>query len=377
MTMNPASYLRFWAILLAVLLFSPFSLWSQERTSSTARKASQVKKKSEKSKKASTAKKKNLSKTKKTTRKAKTRPAVVTPEPVLVTARPLAAAEGPIQSVVEQEILFLKGSRRLQSGDEISIQVYDLAEKKMLVDIDGDSVRNAASLIKPFVMLAVYEQIARQELSETPEINRHITRMIAVSDNYATNYLIRQVGGGDVEQGITVVNALMRKYGFYQTVVRELIPEGGKTYYNRTSAADTTAFFKLLYEQRLISPQYSQKMNDILLRNVHDRIETTRIKHDGVAVADKTGYVRGLNADCGIVYRGNQNGQGHDYILSIFIENKNRPADGGWGKRKTAVIRYLSDRIYHNLKTCAVRSYGRKMEEGRGKMEATTPTPKS
>jgi hypothetical protein len=118
-------------------------------------------------------------------------------------------------------------------------------------------------------------------------------------------------------------------------------------------------------------------MNDILLRNVHDRIETTRIKHDGVAVADKTGYVRGLNADCGIVYRGHQNGQGHDYILSIFIENKNRPADGGWGKRKTAVIRYLSDRIYYNLKTCAVRSYGRKMEEGRGKMEATTPTPKS
>ena len=377
MIMNPVGYLRFWAVTLAVVLFFPFTLWSQAQSSTAAGKASQVKKKSVKSKQASTAKKKKLSKTKKTTRKAKTKPPVVTPEPVIVTARPLPAGEGPIQSVVEQEIQFLKGSRRLQSGDEISIQVYDLAEKKMLVDIDGDSVRNAASLIKPFVMLAVYEQISRQELPETPEINRQITRMIAVSDNHATNYLIRQVGGGDVEQGIAVVNALMRKYGFYQTVVRELIPEGGKTYYNRTSAADTTAFFKLLYEQRLISPQYSLKMNDILLKNVHDRIETTRIKHEGVAVADKTGYVRGLNADCGIVYGGNPNGQGHDYILSIFIENKTRPADGSWGKRKTAVIRHLSDRIYHNLKSCGLKGYGRKMEEGRGKMEATTSLPKS
>ncbi|MBI5582600.1 MAG: serine hydrolase [Deltaproteobacteria bacterium] len=284
----------------------------------------------------------------------------------------MAAAEGPIQTVVEQEIQVLKGKRQLMTGDEISIQVYDLSEKKMLVDIDGDSIRNAASLIKPFVMLAVYEQISRQEMAETQAINRQITRMIAISDNQATNHLIKQLGGGDVEQGLAVVNALMRKYGFNQTMVRELIPGGGKTYGNRTSAADATAFFKLLYEQRLISPQYSQKMNDILLKNVHDRIETAQIKHDGVAVADKTGYVRGLNADCGIVYRGNHGGQGHDYVLSIFIENKERPADGSWGKRKTAVIRYLSDRIYQNLKNCAF-----KMEEGRGKREATTSLPKS
>jgi beta-lactamase class A len=379
MTMNPVGYFRFWAVALAVLLFFSFPSWGQEQAPAAAKKSSQTKKKSVKSKSTVSTKKKKSSPTPKKTKRTpqtKKTPAVA-PEVMPVAARPLSAAEGPIQTVVEQEIQFLKGSRRLQSGDEISVQVYDLAEKKMLVDIDGDMVRNAASLIKPFVMLAVYEQISRQELAETPGIHRQITRMIAVSDNHATNHLIRQVGGGDVEQGLALVNALMHKYGFYQTVVRELIPEGGKTYYNRTSAADTTAFFKLLYEQRLISPQYSLKMNDILLKNVHDRIETTLIKHDGVAVADKTGYVRGLNADCGIVYGGHPNGQGHDYILSIFIENKTRPADGSWGKRKTAVIRYLSDRIYHNLRNCAVKSYGKKMEEGRGKREATAALHKS
>ena len=273
------------------------------------------------------------------------------------TVRPPATGDSPLHEAVEQEIQYLRNSRRLQLGDEISIQIFDLADNKMLVDINGDQIRNAASVIKPYVMLAVYEQIARQELNETPDITRQVYRMITVSDNHATNTLIRHLGQGDYQQGIVIINALSRKYGFQQTLVRELIPDGGKTYANRTSAADATLFFKLLYEQKLVNPHYSQKMTDVLLKNVHHRIKTQQIKQDGVAVADKTGYVRGLNADCGIVYQKNPQGKGHDYVLSIFIENKGRPADGSWGRRKSAVIRYLSDRIYQNLKTCTARVF--------------------
>ncbi|OGP49388.1 MAG: hypothetical protein A2Y79_09700 [Deltaproteobacteria bacterium RBG_13_43_22] len=254
-----------------------------------------------------------------------------------------------IQSFVENEILHLKAIGHLLPGDQISLQVYDLNDKKMLVDINGNVIRNAASLIKPFVMLAVYDSIARREFQETPEIEHQINRMIAVSDNEATNALIRHLGKGDDLQGIIGINALMAKMGFPGTRLRELIPDGGKTYANQTSANDTTLFFRLLYEQKLISPQYSQKMNDILLKSIHDRIRTHQIKQDGVVVADKTGYVRGLNGDCGIVYQKSLNGC-NDYALSIIIENKNPPSDGGWGRRKSAAIRYLSDRIYQSLK---------------------------
>ena len=270
--------------------------------------------------------------------------------PPQVILHPSAATEGlPLQSLIEQEILQLKTARRLLPADEISLQVYDLEGKRLLADLNGNTVRNSASLIKVFVMLAVFDQIARQELQVTPDLERSLYRMIAISDNRATNHLILRLGKGDPTQGIVAVNALLQKMGFQGTRLRELIPEGGKTYANQTTVSDATHFFRLLYEQKLISPQYSQKMNEILLKNIHDRIRTAQIKKDGIAVADKTGYVRGLNGDCGIVYQGGVH-KGCDYVLSVIIENKNKPAEMSWGRKKSAVIRHLSDRIYQSLK---------------------------
>jgi beta-lactamase class A len=352
--------IRFWAILWAAVFLFAFSVGGQESpTPAKSYPPAKVKKKSTKPSRSTSAKKKKPVKTKKRKKapSSSNKPKAEAASPLVATVRPPVNGDSPIHETVEQEIQYLRNSRRLQAGDEISVQIFDLADNKMLVDINGDKVRNAASVIKPYVMLAVYEQIARQELSETPDISRQVYRMITISDNHATNTLIRHLGQGDYQQGIVIINALARKYGFHQTVVRELIPNGGKTYANRTSAADATLFFKLLYEQKLVNPHYSQKMTDVLLKNVHHRIKTQRIMLDGVAVADKTGYVRGLNADCGIVYQKNPQGKGHDYVLSIFIENKDRPPDGSWGRRKTAVIRYLSDRIYYNLKTCTVKVF--------------------
>lgn len=276
--------------------------------------------------------------------------------PVENTIRPPVLTEGgPIQNLLENEIIHLKAIRQLLPGDEISLQLYDLNAKTMLADINGTVIRNAASLIKIYVMMAVFEAMARQEILETAEIERHLYRMIAISDNGATNALINRLGQGDSLQGMAFVNALVRKMGFSGTRLKELIPEGGKTYANQTSAADTTQFFRLLYEQKLISPYYSQKMKDILVKNIHNRIKTPQIKEEGVAVADKTGYVRGLNGDCGIVYQGNVK-NGSDYALSIIIENKNRPSDGGWGRKKSRVIRQLSNLIYQTLKNGPARS---------------------
>lgn len=344
------------SLIFALLFFFVLPIQAQNGSD-----GSSVKKKTAKQKVNAKKKSKKIikKKKKKTSNKKRNKPTAIRKAlpPVEEKERPVESVVRPpnspeatlLQNLVETEVQHLKSTRQLLSGDDVSLQVYDLEGKRMLVDINGTVVRNSASLIKPFIMLAVYDQIARQELQETPELERHLYRMIAISDNGATNYLIHRLGRGDAAQGIGAVNALLQKMGFSGTRLRELIPEGGKTYANQTTAADTTYFFRLLYEQKLINPQYSQKMNDILLKNTHDRIKTTQIKQDGIAVADKTGYVRGLNGDCGIVYQGVLH-KGCDYALSIIIENKNRPPEGQWGKKKSTVIRYLSDRIYRALK---------------------------
>ena len=125
----------------------------------------------------------------------------------------------------------------------------------------------------------------------------------------------------------------------------EAIPEGGRTYRNRTSAYDLSEFFRKIYKRSIISPHYSQKMIDILLDNHVHRIETPVLVQAGVPVADKTGYVCGTNGDSGIVFLRNINRNASDYVVSIIIENPYRPTNG-WGKRKTEVIRHLSNVIY-------------------------------
>jgi beta-lactamase class A len=344
------------ALFILFLFNMPLFSGAEDHPSTEAQKTVKPKKGTAKKKTKNKAKKKKKKKTSAPKKKPKEPQPVSQPlieekeRPSEATFRPFIATEGlPLQSLVEQEIIHLKVARRLLPADEISLQVYDLEGKRLLADLNGNIIRNSASLIKVFVMLAIFDQAARQELQITPDLERSLYRMIAVSDNRATNHLILRLGRGDATQGIIAVNVLLQKMGFQGTRLKELIPEGGKTYANQTTVSDTTNFFRLLYEQKLISPLYSQKMNDILLKNIHDRIRTAQIKKEGIAVADKTGYVRGLNGDCGIVYQGGVH-KGCDYVLSVIIENRNKPAEGSWGRKKSAVIRHLSDRIYQTLK---------------------------
>ncbi len=262
-----------------------------------------------------------------------------------VYARTLGDIQGPLPEVISSEIAKLRDTHHLLNSDDISIYIHDLTKDETVVSIKSEQVRNAASLIKPFVMLTVYDMAYQNKLSLTDAIENQIRKMITISHNESTNSLIRLVGGGDVRKGLQQINSTIRKYGFTDTYLVEPIPEGGKTYLNRTSAHDMSEFFKKIYRHCLVTPNYSQKMIDVLLDNKVHRIETPTLAQDKVPVADKTGYVRGTNGDCGIVFLRNINRQASDYVVSIIIENPYRPLDG-WGKQKTAVIRHLSNLIY-------------------------------
>lgn len=123
-----------------------------------------------------------------------------------------------------------------------------------------------------------------------------LERMIDVSDNTATNMLIRLVGRSHI-------NATMRDLGLQRTTLQADIRTGGWGIRRelRTSAGDLVRLLALMAHRRLIDEWSSGEMIAILER---DQINTLLPKPlpDDVPIAHKTGSFFDTLNDAGIVY---------------------------------------------------------------------------
>ncbi len=252
----------------------------------------------------------------------------------------------PLEEKIDLYIKGLRQDRYLAQTDRTSIVVYDLASNESLVGINQDQPRMAASLIKPFVMLATYKHYG-PALGTWAE--RQLQDMITYrhgckAANRATNRLIRAVGK-------TKINKILQQYGFQDTEVRELIPAGGRTYRNMTSARDLTALLRRLYQQDLVSREADTEMLGLLKAGHPSRLRTPAM--NGVEIANKTGYVYGMNGDAGIVFRKEEQGKERPYVITVLIEDKSKPSSrqrgAAWGKRRTAIIREVSGMVWKGM----------------------------
>ena len=77
----------------------------------------------------------------------------------------------------------------------------------------------SASVIKLFIMAAVYEQVDHGELELTNNIETLMKQMITVSHNESSNELVRLLSptGDNHEDGMKVVNQYAEKYGYTDT----------------------------------------------------------------------------------------------------------------------------------------------------------------
>lgn len=91
----------------------------------------------------------------------------------------------------------------------------------------------SASLIKLFIMGAVYEQIERGALAEA-DVWDALYSMITISDNTAANRLTRLLGGGDPDAGRNAVNVWAASIGCPEVRHNRLmLQENGLENYNR------------------------------------------------------------------------------------------------------------------------------------------------
>lgn len=192
----------------------------------------------------------------------------------------------------------------------------------------------SASLIKLFIMGAVYDSMECGQLSDEA-IEQEIYSMITVSDNNAANNLIRKLGNGNADAGMERVNDFASKIGCTDSMLcRLMLVENGLQ--NYTSAADCAHILELIYSGQCVSKESSAKMLSVLIQQkVNNRIPAGI--PDNVSVAHKTGDLSGICcADVGLVFA-----ESGDYILCVICNDP--PND----VRAATQIMELSEFVYH------------------------------
>jgi len=137
-----------------------------------------------------------------------------------------------------------------------------------------------------------------------------VTLMIILSDNTATNIMIRALG-------IPQINSCLDSYSLSDIRIRRCMFDSeasARGLQNTITARSIAAFYRLLYTEQLVSPAASRKMLQILSdQRLNGKIPFFLHPMD-IEVAHKTGEDDGTSHDTGIVFAE------HHYIC-VFLSN--------------------------------------------------------
>ncbi len=196
----------------------------------------------------------------------------------------------------------------------------------------------AASLIKLFIMGAVYERY--EELSQTygsDTLYGYLYPMITVSDNDAANALVGILGGGDSSVGMGAVNAYCQSHGYDCTSMGRLLLASNEFGDNYTSVVDVGKFLSEIYKtvyggggedgensgriwsniQSYGNMPYASEMLSLLAQQERTHKIPAGLP-DGVKTANKTGELGDVENDAAIIY---DTDNGNDLIIVFMSEN--------------------------------------------------------
>lgn len=175
----------------------------------------------------------------------------------------------------------------------------------------------SASLIKLYIMGAVWQAVEDGRLTYTQEIQELLRQMITVSDNESSNRLVEALSpdGLSHPQGRILVNEFAAANGFADTAQgrdlkdhRDVEPVEK----NYTSVRDCGLFLEKVYRGECVSPEASGQMLE-LLKMQQRREKIPAGLPEGTVTANKTGEVSTMEHDAAIVY-----GPGRDHVLCVM-----------------------------------------------------------
>jgi beta-lactamase class A len=250
-----------------------------------------------------------------------------------------------LEAAVEDYISRLRREGRIKEDERTAWSVYDFTSGEKLVSINEDEQFEAASMVKLFVAAAFFCKVDDGELIYGNRSRRHMERAIQHSNNAATNWMIRQIGGPKAVERI-----LKRNYpGIFQdTRIVEYIPRGGRTYRNKASPHDYSRFLYALWKGDISG---AREIKRLMALPGPDRIRTGVASIPGnTRVYNKTGSTARVCGDVGILIAKGPDGKRYPYTIIGIIEKEQRARDyTAWIRSRGAVIRSVSGIIYRGI----------------------------
>ncbi len=270
------------------------------------------------------------------------------------------AAPGPgVASRLEREIRLALAARAPEAKLRLWLAEVEGGE---LLAVDADLPVAAASTVKVLVLLEAHARelegtfnwgeeyalrdadraggsgsLRREREGSTWSYAQLARRMIAESDNTASNVLLRRLRMAEVNRrarslGLSVTRI---ERGFMDEAARR---EGKE---NRTTAREMGMLFMWICRKEILTPEACGSMIELLERTSRGRI-AAGVPAD-VPVGHKGGSLPGHRHDVGWVRL-----PGRPYILSVFLEGvMERPGSGE--DRGAAAIEAISAAVYRSL----------------------------
>lgn len=209
--------------------------------------------------------------------------------------------------------------------DKITAKYPKLAAQAYFIDLDQGNFVNykgnipipAASTIKIPIIVAFFQAVDQgklyldEKLAITPDVlasgsgdlqykndGKPLTaletayKMITISDNTATNMLIKRLGGK------AVLNAKFKQWGLNATVIRNPLPDLEGT--NTTSPKDLATVLDRVNRGELISLKSRDRMLGIMQQTETRTLLPQGIEQDAI-IAHKTGDIGTVLGDAGII----------------------------------------------------------------------------
>lgn len=211
-------------------------------------------------------------------------------------------------------------------GETWAIAAMDLKTQDYST-VNAEQSMQSASVIKAFIMAAVYDKLVYPDEGTTVSSDYEstlkplLTSMITVSDNDSANELVRKLGGGDFQAGASVVNGFCQERGYMTTHLGREFLATDPADDNYTSASDCCRLLSDIYNSSLVNADASADMLALLT----SQTKTSKIPAgvpSGTATANKTGELADsgklgvVENDISIVFD-----KDHPYVLCVLSNN--------------------------------------------------------